>query len=246
MKRIIIIGASSGLGYAVTKQFVSLGWKVGIAARREKPLQELQSQHPDNITYTTIDITADDATDKLNKLIELNGGMDVLLLASGVGKQNPELDIDNEETTIKTNVLGFTRIVDTAFNYYKNSKRDTVGQIAVISSVAGTKGLGIAASYSATKRYQNTYMSALEQLANIKGLNIAFTDIRPGFIRTALLDENKSYPMIMTVEHVTPLIVNAILKKKRIAIIDWRWRILIGLWRLIPHWLWIRLKINNS
>lgn len=244
MKRIVIIGASSGLGYAITQQFASMGWKIGIASRRETPLQELQSQYPDNIVYSIIDITADNATDKFDKLIELNGGMDILLLASGIGKQNPELDISNEETTIKTNVLGFTRIVDTAFNYFKN--KNTKGQIAIISSVAGTKGLGIAASYSATKRFQNSYISALEQLANIKGVNISFTDIRPGFIRTALLDENKSYPMIMTVEHATPIIVNAILKNKRIAIIDWRWRILVGLWRLIPHWLWIRLKINNT
>lgn len=89
MKRIVIIGASSGLGYAITQQFASMGWKIGIAARRETPLQELQSQYPDNIVYSTIDITSDDAIDKFNKLIELNGGMDILLLASGIGKQNP-------------------------------------------------------------------------------------------------------------------------------------------------------------
>lgn len=244
MKRIIIIGASSGLGYAITQQFASMGWQIGIAARREAPLQELQSQYPDNIIYTTIDVTTDNAIDKFNKLIEQNEGMDILLLASGIGKQNPELDISNEEITIKTNVLGFTRIVDTAFNYFKN--KNTKGQIAVISSVAGTKGLGIAASYSATKRFQNSYISALEQLANIKGLDISFTDIRPGFIRTPLLDRDKNYPMIMSIEHVTPQIVNAILKRKRIAIIDWRWRIIVGLWRLIPHWLWVRLKIRNT
>ena len=109
------------------------------------------------------------------------------------GFQNPELDIDIELNTTRTNVEGFTRMVDTAFDYFKQHGG---GHLAVISSIAGTKGLGIAPAYSATKRFQNTYIDALEQLSHLQKLNIRFTDIRPGFVATALLGDGKHYPML--------------------------------------------------
>lgn len=243
MKRIIIIGASSGLGYGITEDFAQMGWKVGIAARREEPLKELCQKYPDNICYETIDVTADDAAEKMLSLINSNGGMDTLLLASGIGKQNPDLQNDIDTRTTLTNVVGFTRIVDAAFNYFKAEKKE--GHIAVISSIAGTKGLGVAASYSASKRYQYIYIDALEQLAHMQGVKIKFTDIRPGFISTPLLDGVKNYPMTMTTEYAIPRITKAILKQKRIAIIDWKWAIGVALWKLIPRCLWKRLPIKN-
>jgi NAD(P)-dependent dehydrogenase (short-subunit alcohol dehydrogenase family) len=124
MKRIIIIGASSGLGYGITEDFAQMGWKVGIAARREEPLKELCQKYPDNICYETIDVTADDAAEKMLSLISRNGGMDTLLLASGIGKQNPDLQNDIDTRTTLTNVVGFTRIVDAAFNYFKTEKKE--------------------------------------------------------------------------------------------------------------------------
>lgn len=246
MKRIIIIGASSGLGYSIAETFAKQGWHVGIAARRENPLKELRDRYPDNIVYLTIDTTADNAVDRFNRLVEMNGGMDILLHASGIGKQNPGLEIDNEVNTIETNVTGFTRIVDAAYLYFKERNTDGKGQIAVISSVAGTMGIGIAASYCATKRYQYTYLTALEQLANIDRLNITFTDIRPGFIDTPLLAGDKSYPMMMTTDYAVPRIIRAILKGKRVAVIDLRWKILVAMWRLIPRCIWKRLPIKTD
>lgn len=243
MKRIIIIGASSGLGYGITNDFAQMGWKVGIAARREEPLKELCTKYPDSICYETIDVTSDDAASKLLSLIDRNGGMDILLLASGIGKQNPYVSNEINNNTTLTNVVGFTRIVDAAYNYFKTEERE--GQIAVISSIAGTKGLGVAASYSASKRYQYIYIDALEQLAHMQGIKIKFTDIRPGFISTPLLDGKKDYPMTMSTEYAVPLITKAILKKKRIAIIDWKWAIGVALWKLIPRFLWKRLPIKN-
>ena len=103
--------------------------------------------------------------------------------------------------------------------------------------------MGAAASYSATKRFQYTYITALEQLAGIEKVKIDFTDIRPGFIRTPLLSDDGKYPMIMTIDYAAPRIMRAILKRKRIAYIDWRWHIAVALWRLIPRFIWKRLPI---
>ena len=239
-KRIIIIGASSGLGKAITYQFASMGWTIGIAARRTDILEEMQQQYPQAIVATQqIDITAPNAGDQLLSLIKKIGGIDILLLSSGVGAQNPSLNIETELNTVKTNTLGFTHIVDTAFNYFRNrSLNESPGQIAVISSIAGTMGLGIAPSYSATKRYQRHYIDALEQLAHFEKVNVKFTDIRPGFVDTPLLNNCHKFPMLMSVEYATPRIVKAILKKKRVSIIDWRWRIVVAFWQLIPRCIW--------
>ena len=82
------------------------------------------------------------------------------------------------------------------------------------------------------------------QLARMNKLNISFTDIRPGFVATPLLKDN-SYPMLMKATDVAKDIVKAISKKKRVAIIDWKYRILVFFWRLIPRWIWVRLPIRN-
>ena len=241
-QRIVIIGASSGLGKEITSQFAQMGWTIGIAARRIDALKELQQQFPESIVaIEQIDVTSADAGEKLLSLIENIGGIDTLLLASGIGSQNPSLEIDIELNTVKTNTLGFTHIVDTAFNYFRNRSNDeTPGQIAVISSIAGTMGLGIAPSYSATKRYQRHYIDALEQLAHFEKVNVKFTDIRPGFVDTPLLNNCRKFPMLMSVEYATPRIVKAILRRKRVSIIDWRWRIVVAFWHLFPRCIWRR------
>lgn len=244
MKRIVIIGASSGLGYRIAADFAKMGWQVGVAARREAPLAELHQAFPQNIVYTTIDVTKPDAGERLNLLIEKNGGMDTLLLSSGIGKQNHDLNETIEVDTAMTNVVGFMRIIDSAYNYFRNTNKR--GHIAFISSVAGTMGLGVAASYSATKRFQYIYADALEQLARMQGVDVKFTDIRPGFISTPLLDGAQNYPMTMTVDHAAPLIERAILKQKRRAVIDLRWSLIVALWKLIPRLLWKHLPIKTN
>ena len=248
-QRIVIIGASSGLGKEITSQFAQMGWTIGIAARRIDALKELQQQFPESIVATEqIDVTSADAGEKLLSLIKNVGGIDTLLLASGIGSQNPSLEIDIELNTVKTNTLGFTHIVDTAFNYFRNRSNDeTPGQIAVISSIAGTMGLGIAPSYSATKRYQRHYIDALEQLAHFEKVNVKFTDIRPGFVATPLLDtDGHNYPMLMQTPYAAKRIVRAILNRRRVAVIDWRYAILTSVWSCIPRWLWERLPITAS
>lgn len=245
MKRIAIIGASSGLGYGVAEQMAQMGWRVGIAARRQEPLEQLRRQYPDNIVaHKAIDVTQSDAPEKLNALIDEMGGVDTVFLVSGVGKQNPTLEIANDITTAQTNVVGFIHIVNAAYDYFRREGKS--GHIAVVSSIAGTKGLGIAASYSATKRFQNTYIDAVEQLSRMQGADIKFTDVRPGFVATPLLNSDKKFPMLMTTDYAVRRIVKAVVKQKRVAVIDWRWRMLVGLWRLIPAWMWKRLPVKNG
>lgn len=241
MKKIIIIGASSGIGMRVATDFARLGWRVGIAARREEQLKSLKDKYPDRVEYMTIDVTAQDAVDRFYKLIELIDGMDYLLYAAGCGWRNPDLDNAVDDQTVLVNVYGFTRIINAAYKYYKQTASLHRGHIAAITSVAGVKGIGISAAYSASKRYQWTYLQAIDQLAHQQHVNVSVTDIRPGFVDTALLNGHK-YPMEMSVNYVAPRLESAMLRGKRVAVIDSRWAVVTALWRMIPAALWRRIE----
>ena len=234
-KRAIVIGASSGIGREVAMLLMKQGWTVGVAARRVEKLQELHAA-----AIEQIDVTQEDATTKLQALISSLGGMDLFFYASGIGKQNRELKEDIELATLQTNGLGFTRMIGEAYRYFA---QQGCGHIAAITSIAGTKGLGPAPSYSATKAMQNVYLQALEQQANARGLKIRFTDIRPGFVDTALLNGDFHYPMMLRPERVAKEILYAINHRRHIRVIDWKYRLLTALWRRIPRWLWRRIRL---
>ena len=243
MNKAIIAGATSGIGREVSILLIKKGWHVGVCGRRADKLKELKLMSPDQVFTKTLDVTKSDAIDDFISLASEMNGIDLYLHISGIGFQNKELDIDRELSTVETNTKGFTRMVDAAFHYFQQHPEHR-GHIACISSIAGTKGLGAAPSYSATKAYCNTYMEALEQLASIKGLSITFTDIRPGFVDTDLLKGTYKYPMLMNPKDVAKAIVNGLEKKKRVVTIDWRYRIMVFFWRLIPKCIWVKLKIQ--
>lgn len=240
MKRVIIIGASSGMGQEVAKLFIADGCMVGVAARREDRLMALKQLAPDRVEVATIDVTADDAASRLRQLIDRLGGMDLYFHVSGIGKQNRTLTHDIELNTVNTNGMGFTRMIGEAYRYFAERGE---GHIAALTSIAGTKGLGPAPSYSATKAMQNVYLQALEQQANARGLKIRFTDIRPGFVDTDLLKGDFSYPMMLKPEKVARSIYRAINSKRHVKVIDWRYAILTAFWRRIPRPLWRHFKL---
>ena len=238
MKRAIIMGASSGIGLEVARLLRERGWTVGVAARRLERLTEFE-------VSAQIDVTHKEAGEQLMQLVEQLGGMDLYFHASGIGKQNHKLQEDIELRTMETNATGFTRMVGAAYRYMAAHGG---GHIAVISSIAGTKGLGPAPAYSATKALQNTYIEALEQLANAQKLNIRFTDLRPGFVDTDLLrpeaaGNQQRYPILLEPKVVAQEMVRSIECQRHVRIIDWRWRIVTAVWRCIPRCLWRHFKL---
>lgn len=273
-KKAIVMGATSGIGMEVASLLAQRGWQVGIAGRRIERLEEVKrntnlliSESPkaskgEIACYQQIDVTSPEAPSLLQKLIEKLGGMDLYFHSSGIGWQNNSLDIEKEMKTVETNGLGFVRMVDTAFNWFaKQSQEQDKGQelsqeqnsdkgkgndtyrIACITSIAGTKGLGAAPAYSATKRFQNHYLECLTQQAHMRHLPIAITDIRPGFVKTDLI-AGSNYPLQLTPQEVAQQIVNAIERGKTVKTIDWKYSILVSLWRMIPRWIWTRLTIK--
>lgn len=250
LRSVIVIGATSGIGRAVVERLANEGVRVGIAGRREERLIELQQRFgKELISYRVMDVTEASATVALDELIAEVGAPDALLYASGIGKQNPTLDADIELRTVETNCVGMVRLVDHFINYVKREpayNKKHKAHIAVITSVAGTMGMGPAPAYSATKSMQSTYLVALAQHARMEHIAISVGDIRPGFVATDILNPEKRYPMLMSVERAARFVVRSLRRHQRITIFDWRYRLLVGFWRCIPRCVWERLTMIRN
>ena len=78
----------------------------------------------------------------------------------------------------------------------------------------------------------------------MRKLKIAFTDIRPGFVATDLLNKEHRYPMLMPLCPVARKAFRAIVRRRRRVIIDWKFSVLVFFWRLIPAGLWERMPVS--
>ena len=245
MKKAIIIGATSGIGREVAIRLAEQGVVVGIAGRRIEALEELENRFGSELVkYVQMDVTSPTATQAFDTLLERVEEPDVLLYASGIGKQNPTLDTSLEINTVKTNCEGMVRIVDHFVNYVKSRPAYTAkhrAQIAIITSVAGTNGMGSAPAYSATKKMQSTYITALTQHCRMYNIAARFSDIRPGFVDTAILNPEKHYPMLMSREKAAKIIIRGIKRRCRVVTFDWRFKFVVLFWRLIPRPIWERM-----
>lgn len=256
-RRAIVMGATSGIGQEVARLLAANGYEVGIAGRREERLVQMSQATPGIVAHRQIDVTKEDAPTELYKLIEELGGMDLYFHSSGIGWENVALDADKELKTVETNGVGFVRMVSAAYNWFAEQRADEAKQraegdeqrasdkgrkarIACITSIARTRGLGAAPAYSATKRMQAHYLECLSQQARMRHLNIGITDIRPGFVATDLI-AGSHFPLQLKAEDVARTIVRAIERGSEVVTIDWRYRLLVAAWQLIPRWLWVRL-----
>ena len=240
MKRVVIVGATSGLGYETAKLLIENGYYVGLAGRRTNLLEPLKAMAPARVEIAQIDVTNNRAADHLINLCEEIGGADTILLSSGIGAQNRDLDPEIELKLTETTGVGFIRLITAAFNYLKQRGG---GHIAAITSVAGSRGIGVSAAYSATKSFQTQYINALEQLSCTYKHNITFTDIRPGFVATAILKSDKHYPMLMQPEYAGRQIFKALKKRKRVAIFDWRFKFVVAIMKICPRFIWKRIRL---
>jgi short-subunit dehydrogenase len=181
MNKVIIIGASTGIGKELAKILVHNGCKVGITGRRKTELEKLKQSNLNSYIVSSFDCTTENNSEKLNDLTNQIGGLDLLVLSSGTGDLDEDLNFEIENKTNLLNVNAFTEIVNWAFNHFEKQGK---GHLLAISSIAGIRGSRIAPAYNASKAYQINYLEGLRQKAAKTKKPIYVTDIRPGFVDT--------------------------------------------------------------
>jgi short-subunit dehydrogenase len=232
MKKAIIVGASSGIGRELARILVADDYRVGVTGRRRELLEELKAEKPESYIIRCFDIQqTDTAIEKLEELRAELGGIDLVVISSGTGHENALLAFQPEKETIDTNVTGFTNVACWAFREFKKQQH---GQLVAISSIAGIRGSGEAPAYNASKAYQINYLEGLRQKAKKTGYPIYITDIEPGFVNTDMA-KGEGLFWVMPVEKTTRQIYRAIRKRRRVAIVTRRWRLIALLLKIIPR-----------
>ena len=243
MKKIIIVGATSGIGEGLVRRYAENGCaKIGIIGRRRDLLDNLCASYPDVCESAVCDVTDIFHVETvLNGLAGCLGGIDLLILSAGTGDLNPSLDYRIESEALQLNVVSWTFIVDWSIRFFE---KQGGGHLAAITSVGGLRGNGIAPAYNATKAFQINYLEGMRQRIVSNRMPIVVTDIRPGFVDTAMA-KGEGLFWKASVDRVARQIVRGLERKRSIMYVTRRWRMVAGLWQCIPGWLFVRMGTGS-
>ena len=236
-KKIIIVGASSGIGRRMAEFYAERGERVAITGRRLALLQEIKHQYPEHIEYGCFDVTGKENIYQIQSLITKLGGLDILVISAGNGEVSKDLNWDIDKMTVNTNVNAFVEIANWSFNFFVTQGH---GQLVTLSSIAATRGNSWAPAYSASKAFQSVYFEGLSIKAKRLKKDVAVTCIEPGFVKTKMAKGNKVF-WVVPVDKAARQIIRAIDKRKRKAYISRRWWIVAKLFKWAPYALLKRL-----
>ena len=231
-RKVIVIGATSGIGRKLAELYAEKGYMVGITGRRKDLLDEIQKHYPSLIETECFDVTEKKNIEHLVALIKKLGGLDILIYSSGIGEPSKELNWQLDKLTVETNVNGFVEVVNWSFNYFIKQNH---GSLVVISSIASHRGNSWAPAYSASKAFQSNYFEGLHMKAGRMKKNISVTCIEPGFVDTKMAKGNKIFWTVPVLK-AAKQIIDAIEKKKKRVYISKRWWLIAKLIKLFPYW----------
>ncbi|WP_246011615.1 SDR family NAD(P)-dependent oxidoreductase [Flavobacterium piscinae] len=233
----LIIGCSSGIGFELAKKLIERNNKIIGVARREENLLALKGINPEKIVVYALDITEEKGVDKIKSILKNNNDFDQIIFSAGYGDLNEKLNEIIELETINLNVTAFTQIMCLGYDYFKQKGK---GHLIAITSIAGIRGNKLAPSYNATKAYQLNYLEGLMQKASNENNKIAITDVRPGFVDTAMAKGDHLF-WVASPQKAAEQILNAILKKNKIVYITKRWFLIALILKILPKWLYLKL-----
>lgn len=238
MQKVIIIGATSGIGRELARIYAGAGNLVGATGRRQDLLYSLQLEYPNQLITECFDVTGSHNISHLEALIRKMDGMDLFIFSSGYGDHSEQLDWTIDRQTVAINVNGFAEMVNYAFNYFV---RQGHGHLAGISSIASIRGNDGAPAYGASKAFQSVYLEGLYMKARKLRSGIFVTDIQPGFVDTAMAKAPNKF-WIAPVPKAARQIVKAIGKKKWRVYITHRWWLIAKLLKWAPGFLYHRAR----
>ncbi len=243
-QKVIIIGASSGIGRSLAKVYAREGWQVGVTARREELLLDLKREVNRDLYVRRMDLkNISEAMKTLETLIAEMGGLDVIIINAGVNHYTRDFEWEKDYDTMFVNVAGFMGMVNVAAKYFLRQGR---GHIAGISSIAGVRGSGRAPVYCATKAFVTNYLEGLEHELGPKGISI--TDIRPGFVDTEMIRKSNVHFWVASPDDAAADIYQCIQSKKKSVYVTRRWTLVAWIQRLLPRFVYtwlIRKSMKN-
>lgn len=231
MKNAIIIGASSGIGRELAIILSQNGYIVCATGRRVELLYSLQSELSHDSFVRPMDITdVDKAIETFEAINDDIGGADLVVISAGIGHINPDLQWPKEKQTIDVNILGFAAIAGVAYRHFIKQKN---GHLVGLSSLVALRGGGDAPAYNASKAFVSNYIQGLQHKAVKSKARVYFTDIRPGFVDTAMAQGDGLF-WVQPPQKAAKQIYTAIRKKRKVAYITKRWRLIAWILRILP------------
>ncbi len=218
---ILIVGATSGIGYKLWEHYVSMGHKVIVTGRRKELLDDMERKYPENTLAIQCDISRPDSFDEsLESIVHKYRRIDLAIICAGIGELNPKLDVKIELSTLSVNVMGWANAVASIYRLFENQGS---GHLVTVTSVGGLQSTPVAPSYSASKAFQINYTKSLQ--AKAKKSHLCITEIRPGLVNTRMA-KGEGLFWVMPVETVAKQIIHGIEKKRKLCIVTKRWRLL--------------------
>ncbi len=238
-KKVWITGASSGIGKAVAEKFAKEGWKVAVSARRREILEDMANN--DKIFSYPLDVTnKDQVNSTFEKIIEDFGGLNLCIFSSGTydPKNEKSIDVDKIKNVIDVNFIG---VVNCVKSIEKNFKQKKSGQISIVSSIAGYRGLPNSSGYGPSKAALTNFAESI--YFDFKKFNVNVSVISPGFIKTPLTDKNEfSMPFLETPEFAAKKIYNGLIRNNSFEIhFPKPLTLLLKFFRILPYKIYLFL-----
>ena len=216
-KKIIwITGASSGIGRALAIKFANEGWTVAASARRESLLKELNKENS-NIHSYPLDVTnVEECEFVFKKILDDHKNIEICVFGTGINdpKSDKLFNLENIRKIMEVNFFGVINSVNAVYKFYSEKRS---GQISIISSVAGYRGLPSAGAYCASKSALTSFVESLYFDMIKKNINVKL--ISPGFVKTQMTEKNNSpTPMIKSPEFAANEIFFGLTKEKAFEI----------------------------
>lgn len=232
MSKVLIIGATSGIGLGLTQEYLNNKHQVMAVGRQLQALESLQRQYPQQLQIASFDLLRDDAFVALKDWTSKQGPFDICVLNSGVATDTAMTDWSQARITIDTNVTGQAQWVFAILQSVRQTKHATT--IALNSSIAGLRGLRQVPLYSASKAFQINMLESLRGLAVHEKLPLKVVDIRPGFVDTKMAGGDF---WMSSVEKAARQIYQGVHQQKRVIYVSRRWGLVAAILKLVPNWL---------
>lgn len=238
-QKILITGASSGLGAGMARAFAARGRDLALCARRVDRLGELKAeltqQYPAiNVAVAALDVNDHDEVPRVfAKLSDELGGIDRIIVNAGIGKGAPLRSgkLWANKATIETNLVAALVQIETALEMFNAAGG---GHLVLISSVLGNKGMpGVKAAYAASKAGVSSLGESLR--AEYASGPIKVTVLEPGYIESEMTAKSGSTMLMVDNESGTKAMVRAIERESGRAVVPaWPWTPLVWLMRGLP------------